>query len=275
MLKSATIFEFFLMATLIMLSVSAEFIGNMNIFPTAIASGKHYDKNYKYQEDDKNYYSDEGDNRYSPDYNYYQYYQPVQQQHQSNYDNNNYGYDNDYKDKRISYNTSYEDTKKYSTYPTKGKKYVCQKGQFEGFYVESVEFWKLKIAQGLPGPQGIQGIQGSIGPNGTQGPPGPQGQTGIITLNDTNTYIINSFFTQVDTSSDESVFAICDTEDSIISGGYETDTDPNNRFQVRSDVQFPFTPTNSWFVNVQNIGDNPLFFIAQAVCFDNSPTCIP
>lgn len=33
------------MATLIMLSVSAEFIGNMNIFTTAIASGKHSDKN--------------------------------------------------------------------------------------------------------------------------------------------------------------------------------------------------------------------------------------
>ena len=76
------------------------------------------------------------------------------QQHQSNYDNTNYGYDNDYKDKRFSYNTSYEDTKKYSTYPTKEKEYVCQKGQFEGFYVESVGFCKLKIAQGRPGPQG-------------------------------------------------------------------------------------------------------------------------
>lgn len=49
------------------------------------------------------------------------------QQHQSNYDNTNYGYDNDYKDKRFSYNTSYEDTKKYNTYPTKDKKYVYQK----------------------------------------------------------------------------------------------------------------------------------------------------
>ncbi len=29
-----------------------------------------------------------------------------------------------------------------------------QKGQFEGFYVESVGFCKLKIAQGRPGPQG-------------------------------------------------------------------------------------------------------------------------
>jgi len=233
------------MATLIMLSVSAAFVGNMNTFPTEIASGKHSDKNYKYQVDDKNYYSDKGDYRYSSDYNYYQYYQPIQQQHQSNYDNTNYGYDNDYKDKRISYNTSYEDIKKYSTYSTKDKKYVCKKGQFEGFYVESVEFCGLKIAQGPLGPQGIEGIQGPIGPNSTQGPPGPQGQSVIITLNDTNTYIVNSFFTEVNASSYECVFAICDTEDSIISGGYETDTDPNNRFQVRSDVQFTFTPTNA------------------------------
>ena len=165
------------------------------------------------------------------------------QQHQSNYDNTNYGYDNDYKDKRFSYNTSYEDTKKYNTYLTKDKKYVCQKGQFEGFYVESVGFCKL-IAQGRPGPQGIQGRQSPIGPNGTQGRPGPQGQSVIITLKDTSNYIVNSFFTEVNPSSDECVFAICDIENSICIG-YETDTDPNKGFQVRSDVQFIFTPTNA------------------------------
>jgi hypothetical protein len=75
--------------------------------------------------------------RYSPDYNYYQYYQSMQQQYHPDYNNKNYGYNNDYKDIRISYNNSYADTKKYSTYPTKDKKYVCQRGQFEGFCVES------------------------------------------------------------------------------------------------------------------------------------------
>lgn len=49
-----------------------------NLFQNAMASGKHSYKNYKYQENEKNYYySDEGDNRHSPDYNYYQYYQPM------------------------------------------------------------------------------------------------------------------------------------------------------------------------------------------------------
>lgn len=104
-----------------------------------------------------------------------------------------------------------------------------KKGQFEGFYVESVGFCKLKIAQGRPGPQGIQGRQSPIGPNGTQGRPGPQGQSVIITLKDTSNYIVNSFFTEVNPSSDECVFAICDIENSI-SIGY--DTDPNKGFKL-------------------------------------------
>ena len=92
----------------------------------------------------------------------------------------------------------------YSTYPTDDKKYECQTGPLEGFFVSSVEFCKnVKFddkkrdgktgpqgppgatgpqgptgatgATGPQGPQGIQGIQGPIGTNGTQGPPGPSG----------------------------------------------------------------------------------------------------
>ena len=48
------------------------------------------------------------------------------------------------------YDNYYEDNS-YSKYPTKDKKYVCQTGQFKGFFVESVEFCKLKITQGSPG----------------------------------------------------------------------------------------------------------------------------
>jgi hypothetical protein len=220
-----------------MLSASAASIGSINLFSNAMATEKHTDKNDKFQEYEI-YYSH--DNQYSPDYNYY--YEPMkQQQQQSSYDNN-YGYDDN--NKKISYNNSYEDMKTYSTYPTKDKKYVCQTGQFQGFFVESVEFCKLKIAQGPPG---------------------------IITINDSNTYIVSTVFPQVNASNDESVTAICDLGDSIINGGYETDTDPNNRFQIRSDVQFPFPPTNMWFVNIQNIGDNPLLLIVYATCFDNPP----
>ncbi|MGZ5501814.1 MAG: collagen-like triple helix repeat-containing protein, partial [Nitrososphaeraceae archaeon] len=124
MLKSAIMFGLFLTASLIMLStVVAIPMGNMNLFSNVMAQG--YNNNY------------------------------------------NYGYDNN---KQISYNNSYEDMKKYSTYPTTDKKYVCQTGQFQGFFVESVEFCKLKIAQGPAGPQGIPGIPGAIGPQGPAGP---------------------------------------------------------------------------------------------------------
>jgi hypothetical protein len=78
----------------------------------------------------------------------------------------------------------YYDDNSYSQYPTDDKKYECQTGPFEGFFVGSVEFCKhVKFddkdridtienktgTQGSPGPQGPQGIQGP------QGPPGPAG----------------------------------------------------------------------------------------------------
>ena len=43
----------------------------------------------------------------------------------------------------------YDDS--YSIYPTDDKKYECQTGPFEGFFVSSVEFCKLKIAQNPTG----------------------------------------------------------------------------------------------------------------------------
>ena len=72
-----------MVASLIMLSTSPIVVIPMDstkLFQNAMESGKHSDKNYKYQEDEKNDDDDddyEGDNRYSPDYNYYQYYQPM------------------------------------------------------------------------------------------------------------------------------------------------------------------------------------------------------
>ena len=69
----------------------------------------------------------------------------------------------------------------YSKYPTEEKKIACQTGQFEGFFVESVEFCKLKIPRGLTGPAGPAGPQGEsiIGPQGPVGETGPQGLQGF------------------------------------------------------------------------------------------------
>ena len=276
MLKSANMFGLFLTASLIMLSTVAAAIpmGNMNLFSDAMASGKHSDRNYNYQEDEKNYYSDD-DTKYSPDYNYYQYYQPMQQQEQqSASNNNNYGYDNDYKDKKISYDTSYEDMKTYSTYPTKDKKYVCQRGQFEGFYVESVEFCKLKIAAGPAGPagpqgkQGIQGIQGPIGPNGTQGPPGP---------NQINQTLLYPIFGPIDGTTtapgDIAVSsAICDIEDVALQGQFALlsgldDSIGDIHFLRAGNTDIPHVYTTE----IQTFNGSIQFVQSIAKCFDNPP----
>jgi hypothetical protein len=269
-------FGFFLMASLIMLSVSAALIGNMNLFSDAMASGKHSDKNYKYQEDEKNYYSDEGDNEYSPEYNYYQHYQPMQQQdEQSGNNNNNYGYDNnDYKDKTISYNTSYEDSKKYSTYPTKDKKYVCQTGQFQGFYVESVEFCKLKIAQGPPGPGGPQGIQGPRGFNGTNG---VNGTSGITKLNDTDTYLVTVSVVNVGLTNTIGQ-ANCSSGDFVINGGFAIESVAGGTQNPIELLNRPILSPlgNGWEVLI--IPDTPsglVKYSVHAICFDNSPAHIP
>jgi hypothetical protein len=255
MLKSANMLGFFLMASLITLSVSAALIGNMNLFSDAMASEKHSDKNYKYQEDEKNYYSNEGDNKYSPDYNYYQYYQPMQQQdEQSGYNNNNYGYDNDYKDKTISYNTSYEDMKTYSTYPTKDKKYVCQTGQFQGFYVESVEFCKLEIP---------------AGPQGPQGPQGPAGQ-----INFTNTYRVVGPGATITSETPSRAFSVslCDPGDIVLEGGGSVanflDEGLGNVFQI---IRETVTVNEQNGYRVGGVGSNLTSFDSNAICIDNPP----
>ena len=244
MLKSANRFGFFLMASLIMLSVSAALIGNMNLFSDAMASGKHSDKNDNYQEYE-NYYSQ--DNQYTPDYNYN--YEPMkQQQHQSSYDyNNEYGYDNH---KQISYSDSYEDMKKYSTYPTKDKKYVCQTGQFKGFFVESVEFCKLKIAQGPAGPQGIQG------------PPGP---SGISQINSTNLYQVVGNRILVNASLGNSE-ADCDAGDIVIEGGYHVFS---SNFPPTVINDGPIGFDSGYFVSM--VTNNQTEFQTFAWCLDNPP----
>jgi hypothetical protein len=95
-------------------------------------------------------------------------------------------------------NYNYGGNSHYSQYPTDDKKYECQTGPFEGFFVSSVEFCKhIKFddkdrkdvnrdnrtgIQGPPGPQGPTGPQGPQGPpgpaGGQQGPPGANGTQG-------------------------------------------------------------------------------------------------
>ena len=241
MLKSPNMFGFFLMASLIMLSVSEALIGNMNLFSDAMASGKHSDKNDNYQEYE-NYYSQ--DNQYTPDYNYN--YEPMeqQQQQQSSYDNNNnYGYDDT---KQISYSDSYEDMKTYNIYPTKDKKYVCQTGQFQGFFVESVEFCKLKI------------------------PAGPQGPAGQI--NFTNTYLVVGPGAIITSETPTRAFSVasCDAGDIVLEGGGSVanflDEGLGNVFQI-----FRETVNEGNGYQVGGVGTNLTSFDSNAICIDNPP----
>ena len=247
--KLAYNFGIFLMASLIMLSTVASIpMGNMNLFENAMASGKNSDKYKNSQEYEQSYYSD--DNKYTPDYNYYNYYyEPMkQQQQQSSYDtNNNYNYDNE----KISYNNSYEDMKKYSTYPTKDKKYVCQTGQFQGFYVESVEFCKLKIAQGPAGPQGIPGIPGAIGP---QGPAGPN------ELNST------SFYTVFGDFAPENSTALCNSGDIVISGGHRVDASVTDNVNIDFSEKLP--TGQGWQTIIFDFGGNATVQ-TSVYCFNN------
>ena len=140
--------------------------------------------------------------------------------------------------------------KTYSTYPTKDKKYVCQTGQFQGFYVESVEFCKLKIAQGPAGPQGIPGIPGAIGP---QGPAGPN------ELNSTSFYTILGDFTEFS-------IALCNSGDTAISGGHHVNASGTENVNI--DVSEKLPNGEGWQTEIFDFGGNAT--VQTSVnCFNN------
>jgi len=248
MLKSAIIYGLVLTASLIMLSTLTTLNDNTNLFSNAMGSEKKSDR-YENSQEYKNYYSN--GNQYTPDYNYYYYepmnqYQPQQQQQQS-YDNN-YGYDNN---KKISYSDSYEDMKTYSTYPTKDKKYVCQTGQFKGFFVESVEFCKLEI------------------PAGPQGPQGPAGQ-----INFTNTYSVVGPGATITSETPSRAFSVslCDPGDIVLEGGGSVanflDEGLGNVFQI---IRETVTVNEQNGYRVGGVGANLTSFDSNAICIDNPP----
>ena len=245
MLKSAIIYGLVLTASLIMLSTLTTLNDNTNLFSNAMGSEKKSDR-YENSQEYKNYYSN--GNQYTPDYNYY-YYEPMNQyqpQQQPSYDNN-YGYDDN--NKKISYSDSYEDMKTYSTYPTKDKKYVCQTGQFKGFFVESVEFCKLEI------------------PAGPQGPQGPAGQ-----INFTNTYIVVGPGATITSETPSRAFSVslCDPGDIVLEGGGSVanflDEGLGNVFQI-----FRETVNEGNGYRVGGVGTNLTSFDSNAICIDNPP----
>ena len=192
----------------------------------------------------------------------------------------------------------YEDSY-YSQIPTDEKKYECQTGPFEGFFVSSVEFCKhVKFdkdnhrnnnqtgTQGPPGPAGPQGLKGDTGATGAtgpqgigiQGPIGPngtQGQPGITQLiNGTNVYLVTREGNSTGPSS-ISVTALCEAGDFVINGGYFFFGSAADDTIVASNGPIAFPPGVGWRTDINNLPivdpNFPPVLRVNAFCFDNSP----
>jgi hypothetical protein len=162
----------------------------------------------------------------------------------------------------------------YSQYPTDDKKYECQTGPFEGFFVGSVEFWKhIKFDDKdrkdiRDNRTGTQGIQGPIGPNGTQGIQGIQGPPGLSQINSTNVYKVIGAANNTTGDGLAISRASCDPGDTVLSGSYRIQND-NLATVVEDKAMNEFTvwqtaaigPTAGTVVQVQSIAN----------CFDNPP----
>ena len=182
----------------------------------------------------------------------------------------------------------------YSTYQTDDKKYECQTGPFEGFFVGSVEFCKFKFdkdddrkdnrtgTQGPSGPQGPPGINGINGINGTQGPPGntgAPGATGITFLNGTNLYRVVGNLTVAD--EDDffiTSFVECDSGDFPVNGlsFHFSSSSTNGTLALTGTVSndtvpldFSVLPTG-YITTATDVSDNDQ---VQSIvtCFDNPP----
>ena len=178
----------------------------------------------------------------------------------------------------------YDDS--YSTYPTDDKKYECQTGPFEGFFVGSVEFCKhVKFddkdrkdigdrdnktgTQGPPGPPGPPGATGATGP---QGPQGPQGLRGLSTINTTNVYtVVGPTNNNVFTNSFASSVALCDLGDTALSGSFIVGAvGPATAIaEIVSDK--PLANETGWNATAFGESSGNGRVTADVVCFDNPP----
>ena len=188
-----------LASSLVMLTIMIFLNQNNSFFNSAMAQeyGQYEDNNSDMDNDNSEQYGIYSNNRGADYENYKSEQYPTQYLQKPYQIINNYYYS--YPDKSYRNDNSYSSdyvNEKYSKYPTMENNYECRTGQFEGFFVSSVEFCKHvkfdgnrkdhrdnKIGPpGPPGPAGATGPQGPIGPQGLPGtaggPPGPQGPQG-------------------------------------------------------------------------------------------------
>ncbi|MDF2738299.1 MAG: hypothetical protein K0S93_2159 [Nitrososphaeraceae archaeon] len=178
----------------------------------------------------------------------------------------------------------------YSQYPTNNKKYECQTGPFEGFFVGSVEFCKLNKfvdkdrdrdnnqtgTQGPPGPQGPQGPQGPPGINGTNGVNGTQGPAGITQFNSTDIYLVTNSSTSEPGGTIVFVRSLCDSGDLVINGGYvivSADLAENDTITTFLDAPIVVPTLGLGWQTAVGFDDesSSVTLGVAALCFDNPP----
>ena len=149
-----------------------------------------------------------------------------------------------------SRDNSYDNT--YSKYPTKDKKIACKTGQFEGFFVSSVEFCKLKIAQG---------------PEGAQGPQGEQGPPGITqSFNSSNVYLVTNS-SNVGTSGQ--VTALCQPGDFVLTGGYSFSGNVIPELVISHNHPI-ISPIGAGWIATLQFGPGNNILSVYALCFDTT-----
>jgi hypothetical protein len=173
----------------------------------------------------------------------------------------NYGYEDDY---------SYGDS--YSKYPTDDKTYECRTGPFEGFFTSSVEFCKHVKFDKDDRKDRDRDNDNKTGP---QGPPGPRGPPGLSTINTTNIYTIvgnttTGSFAGEGGSANITSIAVCDPEDTALSGSFEID----GTAEIK--IFEPLANETGWNATALVTGNaggggNEGSVTADVVCFDNPP----
>jgi hypothetical protein len=136
----------------------------------------------------------------------------------------------------------YRENSYYSQYPTEDKKYECRTGPFEGFFVSSVEFCKhVKFDDKKDRDSKI-------------GPPGPN------ELNSTSFYTIFGNF-----DPDNST-ALCNSGDTVISGGHRVNASVTDNVNIDLSEKLP--TGQGWQTIIFDFGGNAT--VQTSVnCFNN------
>ena len=165
------------------------------------------------------------------------------------------------------YDDNYYGDDSYSTYPTEDKKYECQTGPFEGFFVGSVEFCKFNKFD--------KDDRKDNNRTGTQGPPGPQGPQGPAgQINFTNTYRVVGPGATITSETPSRAFSVslCDPGDIVLEGGGSVanflDEGLGNVFQI---IRETVTVNEQNGYRVGGVGTNLTSFDSNAICIDNPP----